>query len=196
VGDAGDNPPQAGQLSFVESLSVLDRSPQSLDCGETIVFFNDSEKFHWHKPAEDLCDARTGVICSPNNFEYSADDGELADNMIRITAIAHFDRWRELSEEAYRLEKLRWYDRLAASAVRFVPDFRSRVIDTDMFTPTTIRRFTSHENGAIYGAPRKQLDGTTRFQNLYICGTDQGYLGIVGALVSGVSMANRHCLPV
>ena len=65
-----------------------------------------------------------------------------------------------------------------------------------MFTPTTIRRFTGHENGAIYGAPRKQLDGTTSVKNLYLCGTDQGYLGIVGALVSGVSMANRHCLRV
>ena len=85
---------------------------------------------------------RTGVICSPNNFAYTADDGELADNLIRITALADFDRWQALAEDDYRLEKLRWYDRLAASAVRFVPDFRSRVIDTDMFTPTTIRRFT------------------------------------------------------
>ena len=36
-----------------------------------------------------------------------------------------------------------------------MPDFRSRVIDTDMFTPTTIRRFTGHDNGAVYGAPRQ-----------------------------------------
>jgi phytoene dehydrogenase-like protein len=189
-------PVRAGQLSFVESLSVLDRVPKSLGCDETIVFFNDSEKFHWRRPASDLCDVRTGVICSPNNFDYAPDDGQLADNLIRITALAHFEGWKSLSEEAYRLEKLRWYDRLAASAVRFVPDFRSRVIDSDMFTPTTIRRFTGHENGAIYGAPRKQLDGTTSVKNLYVCGTDQGYLGIVGALVSGVSMANRHCLRV
>jgi phytoene dehydrogenase-like protein len=189
-------PVRAGQLSFVESLSVLDRQPKAVGCNETIVFFNDSEKFHWRKPESDLCDARTGVICSPNNFAYAPAEGELADSLIRITALANFERWRTLSEEDYRLEKLRWYDRLAASAVRFVPDFRSRVIDTDMFTPTTIRRYTGHENGAIYGAPRKQLDGTTGVKNLYVCGTDQGYLGIVGALVSGVSMANRHCLGV
>src|SRR5688572_25991971 len=44
------SPPRAGQLSFVESLSVLDRKPESLGCDQTIVFFNDSEKFHWHKP--------------------------------------------------------------------------------------------------------------------------------------------------
>jgi phytoene dehydrogenase-like protein len=187
---------RSGQLSFVESLSVLDKRPNAVGCSETIVFFNDSEKFHWHRPENELCDPRTGVICSPNNFAYAPNEGELADNLIRITALAHFDRWRSLSEDDYRLQKLRWYDRLAASAVRFVPDFRSRVIDTDMFTPTTIRRYTGHENGAIYGAPRKQLDGTTGVKNLYVCGTDQGYLGIVGALVSGVSMANRHCLGV
>ncbi|MFY7877083.1 MAG: phytoene dehydrogenase, partial [Pirellula sp.] len=45
-----------------------------------------------------------------------------------------------------------------------------------------------------YGAPNKQLDGTTRLKNLFLCGTDQGFVGIVGAIVSGISMANQHCL--
>jgi phytoene dehydrogenase-like protein len=183
-----------GQLSFIESMSVLDQPPQALGYDRTIVFFNDSPRFHWQRPERELCDVRTGVICSPNNFAYSPEEGQLDDNLIRITALADYRRWQQLSEGDYRLEKLRWYDRLASSAVRFVPDFRSRVIDTDLFTPATIRRFTGHENGAIYGAPHKQLDGTTRFQNLYLCGTDQGYLGIVGSLISGVAMANRHCL--
>ncbi|HZN33939.1 MAG TPA: NAD(P)/FAD-dependent oxidoreductase [Pirellulaceae bacterium] len=189
-----DSRAQPGRLSFVESLSILDRPPQSLGCGQTVVFFNDSEKFHWQRPEGELCDARTGVICSPNNFAYSDGEGLLADNLLRITALANFDGWQGMSEDEYRLAKLRWYDRLAASAVRFIPDFRSRVIDTDMFTPTTIRRFTGHENGAIYGATHKQLDGTTSVRDLFLCGTDQGYLGIVGALISGVAMANRHCL--
>jgi phytoene dehydrogenase-like protein len=186
--------PAAGRLSFVESLSVLDRPPREAGYNETIVFFNDSEKFEWRRPEGELCDVRTGVICSPNNFAYAADEGDLAGNIVRVTALADYQSWRALSEDAYRLEKLRWYDRVTASAVRFVPDYRSRVIDTDMFTPTTIYRFTGHENGAIYGSPHKQLDGTTPIKNLYLCGTDQGFLGIVGALVSGVSMANQHCL--
>ena len=29
---------------------------------------------------------------------------------------------------------------------------------------------------------------------LFLCGTDQGYLGIVGAMLSGISMANKHAL--
>lgn len=187
------DPQRAGQLSFIESISVLDRQPKDLGCDRTIVFFNDSEKFHWCKPAEDLCDTRTGVICSPNNYLYDAADGQLDDGVLRITTLANYDRWSGLSAEEYRLEKLRWYDRTVASAVRFVPDFRSHVIDTDMFTPTTIRRFTWHDNGAVYGAPEKRFDGTTHLQNVFLCGTDQGFVGIVGSIMSGISIANQHC---
>ena len=187
-------PARAGQLSFVETVSVLDRSPQKMGYDRTIVFYNDSPKFHWQRPHDRLIDVRTGVICSPNNFRYGPDEGELPDNMIRITALADFDRWQALSPEQYQLEKLRGYDAVVGSAVRFVPDFRSYVVDTDMFTPTTIRRFTWHDNGAVYGAPDKRLDGQTHLKNLFLCGTDQGYVGIIGSIISGISMANMHCL--
>ncbi len=184
----------AGNLSFIESISVLECDPKKLGNDRTIVFYNDSEKFHWRKPLESLCDVRTGVICSPNNYDYAPENGELDAGYVRLTTLANHDRWSQLSEEAYAREKLRWYDASVASAVRFVPDFRHRVIDTDVFTPKTIRRFTCHDNGAVYGAPKKQLDGTTHLSNLFLCGTDQGFVGIVGAIVSGISMANQHCL--
>ena len=188
------DPRQAGQLTFIESISILDREPSKLGNNDTIVFYNDSNKFHWKKPADELCDTRTGVICSPNNYEYSDDAGQLPDGVIRITTIADFDRWKALSEEEYKLEKLRWYDKSVAASVEFTPDFRPYVIDTDLFTPTTISRFTWHDNGAVYGAPDKVLDGTTHLDNLFLCGTDQGFVGIIGAMMSGISMANMHCL--
>ena len=75
-----------------------------------------------------------------------------------------------------------------------LPDYRGRVVDTDMFTPTTVVRFTGHDNGAIYGSPRKQLDGRTHLSNLFVCGTDQGFVGIIGSITSGIGMANMHCL--
>jgi phytoene dehydrogenase-like protein len=184
---------RAGQLTFVESISLLNRQPREIGCDRTIVFFNDSPTFHWTRPGEELCDVRTGVICSPNNYLYDTEQGQLQDGVMRITALADFDGWTGLGDEQYQLEKLRWYDRMAASAVRFVPDFRSHVIDTDMFTPKTIRRFTWHENGAVYGAPEKRIRGTTHLQNLFLCGTDQGFVGIIGSIVSGISMANQHC---
>ena len=197
---AGNDPVarEPGRMSFTEAISILDRKPAALGHDRTIVFFNDSERFHWQRCRE-LCDVRTGVICSPNNFLYGDfDDGKgkdyLPDGVIRITTIANFDRWQALSSEQYDLEKLRWFDRAMDSAVRFMPDFRAHVIETDMFTPTTIRRFTWHDNGAVYGAPKKQFDGTTHLRNLFVCGTDQGFVGIVGTIISGISMANQHCL--
>ncbi len=185
---------KAGQLTFIESISVLDKQPKELGFGETIVFFNDSSSFEWRPPARELCDTRTGVICSPNNYLYPSELGNLDDGVIRLTTIADFERWSQLNEDEYRRQKMWWYDRSVASAVRFIPDFRSHVIDTDVFTPKTIRRFTSHDNGAVYGAPEKVLDGTTHLKNLFLCGTDQGFVGIIGAIVSGISMANMHCL--
>lgn len=179
-----------GQLAFVETISVLDKSPKQLGHNDTIVFFNDSSRFAYHKP-DDLVDVRSGVICSPNNFNYSQ---PLQDNVIRITALANYDKWQSLERQNYGLQKLRWYDRIAQSATRYVPDFRGSVIDTDMFTPTTITRFTGHENGAIYGAPVKQYSGQTPVKNLYVCGTDQGMVGIIGSLVSGITIANQYCL--
>ncbi len=184
------DPQTAGQISFIESISVLNAQPRSLGLDRTIVFFNDSEAFQYDKPDE-LADVHSGVICCPNNYYY---DTPLSDNIVRITALANYDRWAALSPEAYQLAKLRWYDRTVASAVRYVPDFRSAVIDTDMFTPLTIRRFTGHENGAVYGSPDKRYDGTTHLKNLFLCGTDQGFVGIIGAILSGITIANRHFL--
>jgi phytoene dehydrogenase-like protein len=183
-----------GQLTFIESISVLDKQPKEVGFGETIVFYNDSPKFHWKRPENELCDIRTGVICSPNNYQYPTEAGNLENGIIRLTTIADFQSWVNLDEAEYLRQKMWWYDRSVASAVRFIPDFRSHVIDTDVFTPKTIRRFTSHDNGAVYGAPEKKLDGTTHLKNLFLCGTDQGFVGIIGAIVSGISMANMHCL--
>ncbi|NQU22637.1 MAG: NAD(P)/FAD-dependent oxidoreductase, partial [Candidatus Nealsonbacteria bacterium] len=160
----------AGRLSFVETISVLDKQPRELGHEHTIVFYNDSDKFRYERPDEPV-DLRSGVICSPNNFDYAQ---PLDEGVLRITSLADYDRWSTLDDEAYRLAKLRWYDRVVESAVRYVPDFRSSVIDTDMFTPKTIRRFTGRVNGAVYGTEQKHYDGRTHLENLYICGTDQG----------------------
>jgi phytoene dehydrogenase-like protein len=85
------------------------------------------------------------------------------------------------------------------SAHRFLPavddlTLSAATVTTDMFTPRTITKFTGHLNGAIYGAPVKNRQGRTALSNLYLCGTDQGFLGIVGAMLSGISMANYHIL--
>ncbi len=185
-----DQQPPPGQLSLVESISILDVQPRTLGYDKTIVFYNDSDTFHYAKP-DGLVDLRSGTVCSPNNFAYSE---PLVEGSMRISALANYDRWAALSPDAYRLAKLRCYDEMVAAAVRFVPDFRGSVVETDVFTPLTIHRFTGHAAGAVYGSAYKRPDGTTHLKNLYICGNDQGLVGVVGTIISGISIANRYLL--
>ena len=182
--------PEPGVLSFVETISILDRDPASFGLNETIVFYNDAPTFKYEPPGEPV-DLRSGIICSPNNYQY---DEPLADGRVRITALADPNYWFALSPEDYAGAKSSWFDRITEAAVRIVPDFRPYTVETDAFTPTTITRFTGHPFGTVYGAPRKWRDGRTPLDNLYLCGTDQGYLGIIGAMLSGVSIANAHLL--
>ncbi|MCR4411832.1 MAG: FAD-dependent oxidoreductase [Thermoguttaceae bacterium] len=85
---AGDLPP-AGQISFVESISVLDVPPARLGMNETAVFYNDSPAFHYARPDEAI-DPRSGVVCSPDNFDYPTPAEE---NILRVTCLANYDRW-------------------------------------------------------------------------------------------------------
>jgi phytoene dehydrogenase-like protein len=190
---------EAGRLSFVETITVLDRPPAKMGWGDdTIVFFNDSTRFDYARP-EGQVDLRSGVICLPNNFDFGPERG-LPEGLLRVTCLANHDRWSGLPEETYRADKQRWFAAVQASARRFLPgaataDEVSRaVVATDMFTPCTITRYTGHLAGAIYGSPRKHRQGRTVLANVYLCGTDQGFLGIVGAMLSGISMANYHVL--
>ena len=180
----------AGRMTFMESISILDVQPLDLGYGQTITFFNNSERFRYRE-SEQAADTCSGVICCPNNFQY---DTPLGEGIIRITSIANYDFWTGLSEEDYQAQKKTWYARAAAEAVKFIPDFRPHVKFIDIFSPRTIHKFTGHLNGAVYGAPTKMKNGRTRLANLFLCGTDQGFLGIVGAMLSGISMANLHVL--
>lgn len=179
-----------GEISFMESISVLDREPASFGHNETIIFYNDTPEFIYDRPSDPI-DLRSGIICSPNNFEF---DESLPEGKVRITALAEPDYWMNLGEHEYATEKEVWHQRIIEAALRHIPDFRPHVIDSDAFTPRTIRRFTGHLNGCVYGAPRKFVDGTTHLRNLFLCGTDQGFLGIVGAMLSGITIANKHLL--
>ncbi|MEX0326005.1 MAG: phytoene desaturase family protein [Puniceicoccaceae bacterium] len=186
-----------GRLSFAETISVLDGEPRQLGLDETIVFFNDSERFHYEQAAEPF-DLHSGVICVPNNYCY-ADGESLPEGILRITGIASHALWTGFDEATYQAEKAAWFPRIVESALRFVPEaspdaVQERTVFQDMFTPRTVEKFTSHFGGAVYGAPNKSKSGRTEVENVYLAGTDQGFLGIVGAMLSGISMANKHIL--
>jgi len=179
-----------GKISCMESIMVLDKEPAKMGYDTTIAFYNNSDRFNYRKPDE-LVDVSSGVICCPNNFQF---ENPLPEGIIRITNLANFELWNKLSEEEYKAQKAAWLETTLKEVVKFVPDFRDSIIFTDIFTPKTIHKFTGHINGAVYGTPNKIKTGRTHLDNLFICGTDQGFLGIVGAMLSGISMANFHVL--
>ncbi len=182
----------AGQLSFNETIYVLDRPPADLGHHDTIIFYTDADRFDYSSPSEP-CDTRSGIICSPNNFAYP-DGQSLDDGIVRITALANPDYWMAAPQPEYEAAKAEWANRVADVAVKYMPEFRPHVIETDAFTPRTVKKYTGHLNGAVYGAPVKVLTGRTEVPNLYLCGTDQGFLGIIGSMLSGITMANNHLL--
>lgn len=197
AGDGLAGEAATARLSFAETITLLDRPPEALGWGEdTIVFFNDSPKFDYGRPSVPV-DVRSGVICFPNNFVYP-EGQRLPEGVFRVTCLANSSFWKALPEDAYRAQKRREYEAMQSSAQRFLPKptvaLAGVTTATDMFTPRTVERFTGHIDGAIYGSPRKVRSGRTRLTNLYLCGTDQGFLGIIGSMLSGISMANYHIL--
>jgi phytoene dehydrogenase-like protein len=193
---ASDN---IGQLSFTETITVLDQQPADFGWDDTIIFFNTTERFHYARVADKLVDPTSGVICFPNNYQYG-DGRQLAVGYLRVTAMANHDQWCALNEDEYLAQKAYWYAELQKVTLGLLPKPKNGLkleehrLASDMFTPRTVRKYTGHLNGAIYGAPNKIKDGRTHLENLYLAGTDQGFLGIVGAMLSGISMANLHVL--
>ena len=191
-----DDETNIGKLSFSESIAVLDRSPKDLGFKHTIVFFNDSESMRYQRPSE-LVDYRSGVICVPNNYDYG--NRSLEKGVLRVTAQANYHLWNALNDQDYQASKNEVFAKLTQTAVSQTPGTELQSLNeatllTDIFTPKTITRFTGHFSGAVYGAPVKTKDGQTRLRNLYLCGTDQGFLGIVGSMLSGISIVNYHIL--
>lgn len=197
--DAGQE--NVGQLAFCETITQLNAVPaKDFAWDETIIFFNDAERFCYQNP-DTLIDARSGVICIPNNYAWR--DPALApqEGCLRVTCLANYKLWKALghASSAYTQAKAEAFEKLQSTARAHLPavenaKFRQAVCATDMFTPLTIERFTGKLGGAIYGATQKTRTGTTPFENLFLCGTDQGFLGITGAILSGISMANLHML--
>lgn len=187
-----------GRLGYAETITTYRAEDFSkFGWNDTIVFFCDSERFQYRSPAE-LVDPTSGVICIPNNYQYG-EGRQLDEGWLRVTALANHDAWCRLPEDEYLAQKQEWLGRLNAVARRHLPPVSQATHDaaltsTDVFTPRTVRKFTGHLNGAIYGSPIKRRDGRTDLDNLFIIGTDQGFLGVTGAMLSGISMANLHGL--
>lgn len=185
---------ELGDLAFVETVMLLDKRLSLKGHDSTIVFFNKSANFAYENP-QSLFDINSGVVCCPDNFQFQGGDS-LPYPQVRVTMLANHHQWFGVQKEVYSEKKAQ----IIESALQLSEEYtighglKDIVKYIDSFTPLTVNRFTGHLNGAVYGSPDKQKTGITQYKNLYLCGTDQGFLGITGAMLSGISMANMHVL--
>ncbi|WP_028583430.1 phytoene desaturase family protein [Desulfogranum mediterraneum] len=180
-----------GQMSFMETVSLVPwEVAAAIEPRRTILFYNTRPTLCYQR-TDSFLDLSWGVICFPSNF-VGVEAEPYA--QIRNTNAANYALWKAAAPEEYRELKAAWTRAAVDNAGTVIGAYRQEVVYQDSFTPLTIERYTRKAEGAIYGSPLKIKDGTTPWPNLFIAGTDQGYLGIVGAMLSGVTVVNQHLL--
>ena len=154
---------EIGRLGYAETIATYEAAAfTGFGWADTIIFFCDAERFTYRAPTE-LVDPRSGVICIPNNYHYGPGRA-LDEGWLRVTALANHDGWCALPEADYQAQKAEWCRQLNRVARAHLPAVSPAVhaaalTSTDVFTPRTVRKFTGHLNGAIYGSPIKRRDG-------------------------------------
>ncbi len=180
-----------GKMSFMESIYILpSNARKNILNDHTIIFYSEKKEFQYCRPQSPV-DPSWGVICFPENFQ----NLPLGDHFqIRVTNAANYELWKNASSSQYKLMKVEWGKVSKEITTKIIGNYQQNIVYEDSFTPLTIEKFTAKEQGAVYGSPFKIKNGKTPCPNLFIAGTDQGFLGIVGSMLSGVSMVNQHIL--
>lgn len=180
---------QSGKMGFIETMFRLDCTPAELGIDASIIFRSTASDFFYGIPDGPI-DTRSQILCMPGN--YIGCNKIPAAKTLKFTLLASAEWWFAQTPENYTLAKADVAKQAKALLCDAFPQLEGHILSYEMFTPCTIKRFTGHTNGAIYGSPCKHNDGTTPLDNLHITGTDQGLLGIVGSLMSGIVVANKQ----
>lgn len=175
-----------GEMCFLEAIFQLPCTPAELGFPHAVLFLNGGERFRYAPPAALEAPLESMLVCAPGNYGEEGPEARL----LRLSAITPCRIWEELPPAEYARQKACMVSRLREALHREYPTLAEALAPLDAFTPKTIRRFTGHAHGAIYGSPRKFPLGDTGIPGLLLAGTDQGLLGILGSMLSGILMAN------
>lgn len=185
---------QAGTISIAEGICLMDAPAAAAGMPQTTIFYSSSDQLVFGRPQEPVL-ASGGVVCAPGNYEPHDPD----QNYVKVSKLASWPAWNAMDKAAYAVAKRAAADSMATDLGAL--DIRPAKAQPgawglfdDVFTPCTLERYTGHAEGALYGSPVKTRTGATRCANLFLIGADQGFGGIVGAMLSGVAMANMHWL--
>ena len=184
-----EKPSRVGRLSFLESIMLVEDKKSIHDTNATIVFHNETDKYLYQRP-DGASDFSSAVVCMPDNYDKTDTEGY---GTIRVTHMANFNRWNDFEKEDYLAHKNHVYNEALSLSNKLLKS-EQKVVFKDIFSPRTIKKYTGHFGGTVYGSPDKVKNGSIGMDGVYIIGTDQGFLGIVGSMLSGISMANLYGL--
>lgn len=110
--------------------------------------------------------------------------------------------WMRRGDE-YEQAKAKIAEKLLAYADEHLPGLRKLVDYQELSTPLTVKSFTGHWAGGIYGQAcdpnrlfRDQWSIGTSLRNLYLTGSDVGTPGVNGAMMAGVMTAAKLLGPL
>lgn len=173
------------RVSAVELVLGYDTPLEALGVGHTLSFLCAED----HLPETLVGDADVCLVAAVDLYDHPPE----AVHQIKISRFASGAAWGD--PVGYRAAKEAAAAGMERTLAGLYPGLGGgRVCFRDCFTPETIRRYTGHDGGGIYGGTRKAFDGRTPVAGLYLIGNDQGGIGIMGSMISGIVMANRHVI--
>lgn len=185
---------QWGDSCDISAFETLVNMPQPLSeygVENTLFMVSRQRDFSWEVPA-DLHAYNHLTLSALDNYDF---DFEPPLHQLKIGCYQSGKQWQALSEPDYEREKARMEEAMLAELKALFPALDvAQATYAESLTPQTVTRYTSHLNGAIYGGRQKTFDGQTAIENLFIVGNDQGGIGIMGTLTSGIVVSNYQVI--
>jgi phytoene dehydrogenase-like protein len=134
--------------------------------------------------------------------DYSAIDSGLnpeGPHLVSVTGVDRVANWDGLDDEGYRAKRDGWLDAIVAEIDHAYPGFADAVVQRDMATATTMRRYLNTPGGAIYGFAPEPPEGrpsvgsekavTTTIPGLWLASSYGGFGGFTGVMLTGMLAA-------
>ena len=126
--------------------------------------------------------------------EYQNND----ESTLTMMQICNYKDWENINKEEYLQKKARIANIFLDRLEKVYPGIKEKVKHIELATPLTVKRYTGHTNGAIYGAAQtvsqslhRSLSQLTPIPRLYLVGAwtrpGAGYSGVIS---SGYNLAN------
>ncbi len=179
-----------GTISVFQWIGAYDRPLEQFGIRDTLHFAASRVDYTWRIPGDRVF---SDLITYSANDNYAFPQPGHAH--FKISCFSHASEWSLADRDAYAAQKRRYADELLRITYGYYPELsQARPLVEDLFSPLTVERYTHHPGGTIYGGAEKTWDGRTALQNLFIIGNDQGGVGIMGAMTSGVLVSNLQVI--